>query len=574
MSYFLYLKQSFRRRPMWHLNIYVIITCALILPLLFSIYLDSSSYGWSQQLISMAKGETFHIANAGEKDVEVFRNIEGLSEPYWEDGTVYVHILDDEQWKNTETMQYFGSLLQKRLQTADNTMLHITAYDYDTAHGISHDAQEAGGQVIIRILSVFIMFISAGIMKSAYENHLRRFQSDMAILSSCGADNRQINRLYFAEFAVLFFCTAISAVLIAAGTMKLLFHFYLEVKEGQGIAWLIFKIEPVHTILCIAVFGLILSGTLGHVLKEKKEKSVWSRMKEDIQAADSRKRTKWKLSFLSSPEKSLTAIWKQRTNREYRSCIAVAVPVMTIFLFLFGYLSLDIAMMEKPQEYELWIYKQISVYGGFTQGELDFLNRLDNVESTGCVQESGKDSFAVNAGTDNLYVDLVKVKLHDAGEHKNTAEKIENYFQKGSISLLDRQEEVERAQVMNKGIYLLLMFLFAVLFLFMMLIIYMRLSSYIWDSRKTTRILSLIGATKNMVYASFIRQGLENAMAAVLIPPVVSILLVIVTTASTGMGLPFSITLVLTYLICGIMTVSTFVLPVYRQLKKQLKNYR
>ena len=543
MSYFLYLKQSFRRRPMWHLNIYVIITCALILPLLFSIYLDSSSYGWSQQLISMAKGETFHIANADEKDAEVFRNIEGLSEPYWEDGTVYVHILDDEQWKNTETMQYFGSLLQKRLKTADNTMLHITAYDYDTAHGISHDAQEAGGQVIIRILSVFIMFISAGIMKSAYENHLRRFQSDMAILSSCGADNRQINRLYFAEFAVLFFCAAISAVLIAAGTMKLLFHFYLEVKEGQGIAWLIFKIEPVHTILCIAVFGLILSGTLGHVLKEKKEKS-------------------------------LTAIWKQRTNREYRSCIAVAVPVMTIFLFLFGYLSLDIAMMEKPQEYELWIYKQISVYGGFTQGKLDFLNRLDNVESTGCVQESGKDSFAVNAGTDNLYVDLVKVKLHDAGEHKNTAEKIENYFQKGSISLLDRQEEVERAQVMNKGIYLLLMFLFAILFLFMMLIIYMRLSSYIWDSRKTTRILSLIGATKNMAYASFIRQGLENAMAAVLIPPVVSTLLVSVTTASTGMGLPFSITLVLTYLICGIMTVSTFVLPVYRQLKKQLKNYR
>ena len=82
MSYFLYLKQSFRRRPMWHLNIYVIITCALILPLLFSIYLDSSSYGWSQQLISMAKGETFHIANADEKDAEVFRNIEGLSEPY------------------------------------------------------------------------------------------------------------------------------------------------------------------------------------------------------------------------------------------------------------------------------------------------------------------------------------------------------------------------------------------------------------------------------------------------------------------------------------------------------------
>lgn len=78
MSYFLYLKQSFRRRPMWHLNIYVIITCALILPLLFSIYLDSSSYGWSQQLISMAKGETFHIANAGEKDVEVF----GISKDY------------------------------------------------------------------------------------------------------------------------------------------------------------------------------------------------------------------------------------------------------------------------------------------------------------------------------------------------------------------------------------------------------------------------------------------------------------------------------------------------------------
>ncbi len=41
-----------------------------------------------------ARYTAVNIEDADEKDAEVFRNIEGLSEPYWEDGTVYVHILD------------------------------------------------------------------------------------------------------------------------------------------------------------------------------------------------------------------------------------------------------------------------------------------------------------------------------------------------------------------------------------------------------------------------------------------------------------------------------------------------
>lgn len=72
MEYLVYLRRSLRRRPARHLTILLIMTCALVLPLLFSIYLDSSEYGECQQLISWTKGETFHINNAREEDCAIF----------------------------------------------------------------------------------------------------------------------------------------------------------------------------------------------------------------------------------------------------------------------------------------------------------------------------------------------------------------------------------------------------------------------------------------------------------------------------------------------------------------------
>ena len=96
MQYLLYLRKSFKMQAKLHLTLFIVLTSAFILPLLISIYRDSSAYGTQQRLLDWTKGETFHILNATETDAALFEDIEGLSAPSYEDGIIYLHILSDE----------------------------------------------------------------------------------------------------------------------------------------------------------------------------------------------------------------------------------------------------------------------------------------------------------------------------------------------------------------------------------------------------------------------------------------------------------------------------------------------
>ncbi len=152
MKYLLYLKKSLIRQPKLHLTLYVILTCAFILPLLFSIYIDSSDYGFQQDLLNSSKGETFHIANATEDDCKYFENIEGLSQPYFEEGTIYLHILSDDEWKNEELSISYEMKLKKFLPSDKADTLKITVFTYDSAHGIINDAVSISNQKTLTII--------------------------------------------------------------------------------------------------------------------------------------------------------------------------------------------------------------------------------------------------------------------------------------------------------------------------------------------------------------------------------------------------------------------------------------
>lgn len=107
MKYLLYLWRSILRRPRRHLTLYSILTCAFLLPLVISIYRDSSAYGQEQFLLDWSKGATFHIANATQEDVQYFENIPGLSQPTYEDGTIYLRILSEENGKTINRLISF-----------------------------------------------------------------------------------------------------------------------------------------------------------------------------------------------------------------------------------------------------------------------------------------------------------------------------------------------------------------------------------------------------------------------------------------------------------------------------------
>nr|MBQ8252460.1 hypothetical protein [Lachnospiraceae bacterium] len=79
--------------------------CAFLLPLVVSTYRDSMEYGARLQLNSLSKGCALHILDAAPEDLELFRNIDGLTEPFYEDGTIFLSYESEEFWKKSTDLE-------------------------------------------------------------------------------------------------------------------------------------------------------------------------------------------------------------------------------------------------------------------------------------------------------------------------------------------------------------------------------------------------------------------------------------------------------------------------------------
>ena len=99
---FSYLFQSFRHRTLRHLSLLWIMLGAFLLPLVVSVYRDSLNYGMFLQMHDTSKNQAIHITGAAEEDAELFRGIDELTEPYYEDGTIYLTFKSEEDWKKTQ----------------------------------------------------------------------------------------------------------------------------------------------------------------------------------------------------------------------------------------------------------------------------------------------------------------------------------------------------------------------------------------------------------------------------------------------------------------------------------------
>ncbi len=566
MSYLIYLKRSLMRRPKRHLSLFVILTCAFILPLLISIYRDSSAYGTEQMLLDWTKGETFHILNAAEDDVALFENIGGLSEPRYEDGIIYLHILSDDEWKNFDSFNGYGFRISGVIDSMAETCLTVRAFEYNYAHGIPDDSS-ASEQSALLILNLFIILLSSLVVGSAYKSHIRRFSSDMGILRSLGAEDRQIYAIFIAEFAVVFAMSAATAVAISAGVMKLLFAAYLEVDGVDGLAWVIFRMNPLNTALHIAVFFAVLLVVILRTLIKSSRESAVSAMREDIQSSEMKNKLP-KMKFKATPEKSLASLWLSRTNKTYAGCLWVSVPIITVFLFLFGYLSLDADFISEAPEYELWITKD-ATFGGFAREDIDYIKSLPQVESVKCLRDAPEEIF--NQATDGLMIDQIRIKLTSPGLHKEVESLLSSRFTGMEYTIRNFQAVAEQGAEMSKGIYLMLAFIFSAMFLFAAIIIYMKLRDYISDSRKTVRTLSTLGASDKTVTSSYLRQSAVSAVIATAAPAALSVILLILAAIPAAVKPSPDLRLCAVYLAVSALTVGAFILPVYRSVKEILE---
>lgn len=552
MQALLYLKQSFRRQPKRHLTLYIILTCAFILPLLISIYRDSSAYGERQQALATTKGAAFHIENARPEDAELFEGLDGLSAPRYEDGVIYLKFLSEEDWKSGGNVDRCGALIMERIEQSGKTYLLPTAYRFDYA--IESDMGDE--QALLLLLNILIIVLSSFVVGSAYKSHLRRFSTDMGVLRSCGAENRQINAIFLTEFVLVFGLSSASALLLSAGVMKLLFAGFLEVK-ADGFAWLIFRMDPANTALHIGIYFIVLLAVIALTLVKSGRESTANALRDDLQSSEMAKKPK-KLRIKASPGRSLLALWLQRTNKAHRSCLYVSVPIMTVFLFLFAYLSLDAGWISRSPEYELTISKN-ALLNGFTPDETASIERLPQVREIDCRRASGEAPYPPSDGIYEIGIRLTSPELHE-----EAATLLKQLFPGAEVEIVDHQARAELGREMSTGVYFMLMFIFAAMLAFMLIIVYMKLCDYIADSRKTIRTLSILGASNGTIRGSYILQSFVSALTAAVLPAAGSAALFLLAAKTAAQKPSVSPSLVCVYFAVSAATACAFILPVCR----------
>ncbi len=457
-------------------------------------------------------------------------------------------------------MRRCGDIIMNRIRQSGRTDLYAKAY-HDTDRT---ESDTADPQSVLLALNLMIIVLSSFIVGSAYKSHLRRFTRDIGVLRFCGADNRQIYMVFLVEFAAVFTLSAISALLISCVVMKLLFTAYLEV-TADGFVWLVFRLEPLNTALHIAAFFVILLLVLTVTLFRTFRQSAARMAGSDVQSAEMRRKPR-KLRIKASPERSLLSLWLRRTNRAHRSCLAVAIPVMTLFLFLFAYLSLDAEWISSAGEYDFSLIKRNS-YEGFSQEDIEYVRELAPVMEIRCrrtVADEGGDPYA-----NEVYG--IDIRLISPGQNREAEALLLERFSGAGYEIRNFAAQAEQGRQMSKGIFLMLTFIFSAMFLFTLVIISMKLGDYIGDSSGTIKTLSSIGAPRGMIKGSYVRQSAISAGFAALLPAAGSILLFIPATASATQKLTVTPALILVYLAVMAVTAAAFILPVSHAVNQLFK---
>lgn len=385
MSSLLYLKRSFARSPRRHAVLFAVLTCAFLLPLLISIYRDSNAWGTRQYLLARSAGETYHIGNATEADVPYFEGIRGLSAPVYRDGTIYLHILSDEDWRNSESVTVYENEIRKRMEASGNEALLPTAFSYEYAHGISTDPSHLSGQRILLLVNMLVILLSVSVLRSAYRSHLKRFSSDVGTLRACGASRRQISALFAAELAAVFLLAAACAVVISVVSLKALFTAFLEIRH-DSLAWLTFHVEPGNILLHLAVFFVTLGLSLGMTL-HRYSRDPARMLLNDTENAPKVKRGRKPIRRRFTPAATLCGLWRSRTNRSFRSCLAVSVPIMAVFLILFNILTVALQVTGAAEEWGLRISRSAYDGEGFSAEDAAYIFSLEGVKQTRPVYE-------------------------------------------------------------------------------------------------------------------------------------------------------------------------------------------
>lgn len=376
MSYLIYLKRSFKLRLKRHMILYVILTCAIILPLIISIFRDSIIFGNKLSVLQQTQGHTYHVQNAKPEYLEYFESIPGLSSSY-KDNTIFIDIESEEATDNSVRNDGFSKTLNAVIEKLhDENLLLI-----DMPQMGSDESYDMFPNQLL-LVNAFIMIISFIVVQSAYKNHLNKFTPDIGVLVSCGAENKQIRTIFLFEFFAILMISVISAVSISSVLMYLLFHYFLQVKDVGNLSWLIFRIDPMNLVLHILVFSVVLLLVFLLCLNQKLKKSSIIMLRSN-ESGEKLKHYSKTMVIEKNAVESLGRLLSYRTKSHFIGCLVISIPVTFAVIFIFNYLIVNIENATNKPAYEITIHKDAIKMNtaGISKDDIAFVKEIEGIKN-------------------------------------------------------------------------------------------------------------------------------------------------------------------------------------------------
>ena len=241
------------------------------------------------------------------------------------------------------------------------------------------------GAVVLLAAAFFVVGIAKGSVINTctilVSDHSADRTRGMNLMHSCYACGALLCPFLIAAAAkvstelAVFLLAAACAVVISVVSLKALFTAFLEIRH-DSLAWLIFHVEPRNTLLHLAAFFVTLGLPLGMTLHRYSREPARALLNdEETMPKVTRGRKPIRRRF--TPAETLCGLWRSRTNRSLRSCLAASVPVMAVFLLLFNILTVALLVTGAEEEWGLKVSRSSHDGDGFSDEEIGRASRRE-----------------------------------------------------------------------------------------------------------------------------------------------------------------------------------------------------
>lgn len=374
-NYFLYIIKSFRRRFQMHAGLIIMLSCAFVVPFMFAIILDSANYGTNLQRIDFTKGCDFRIENALESDLDFYDDITGLQMSY-EDGTIYIKA---DQKLDANSRDEIASLLFIRTNEVGEGRLTFINPILDTSTQENFAKQW-------NFIIIILIGISMLVMQTVYIAHIGNFKSEIGILESIGASQKQIKKIFFAELIVCYTISVLISFSFAYVGTYILFKKFLQIDTIESMSWIIFHVEPMHILFLIVVMLLFLLFVFVFKFRSIIRNTPVMLMSSTIND-DKLKHYKHTFKKFKNPVFVISKTLLQRSNNVFMLSLVIAIPIMIMSVFVLNYSIIYMNVLNQKTESDLIIkkYPDFSMTNGtytnmgFFEKDIEYVKNMPEI---------------------------------------------------------------------------------------------------------------------------------------------------------------------------------------------------